>query len=169
MLNSDDSEVIICTILLTDYYKIHLLASRYICSSVTTLSCSTSLLCHMKSCMQLLYHFLIQVSSSFLVTLIVRIGLDINSWSGVIGKHDVRRCISNKLITTFFFFHLPTRNRTSWIHICSKYCHLIDSVIIRTNKNTGKLSMCVVECFTDHCLLLMNRIFLSSQPGALKK
>lgn len=60
-----------------------------------------------------------------------RVGSDSLSWEGVITKHGLGQCNSNgcllfqtcaehELLFTNTVFHLPTLNKISWLHPCSK-------------------------------------------------
>ena len=63
-----------------------------------------------------------------------RVGTDHQTWEGGIGSEGVGKCNSNgllllrkcELLITNTVFRLPTRRKTSWIHLRSKYSHLID-------------------------------------------
>ena len=61
-----------------------------------------------------------------------RVGTDHQAWNGTIGTQGVGKCNSNgllllktcsmhDLIITNTLFHLPTRNKTSWMHPRSKH------------------------------------------------
>lgn len=62
----------------------------------------------------------------------VKFGADYKTWEGVLGKHGIGKCNRNSLLlletySTFNLlmtnsvFHLPHRNKTSWMHPCSKH------------------------------------------------
>ena len=106
-----------------------------------------------------------------------RVGSNSTTWEGVIGKCGVGNCNSNGLLLlqicaehgllfTNTIFHLPTCNRTSWIHPHSKHWHLIDYVIIRKRDRQDMQvtrAMCGAECWTDH-FLIISRLNLHIQP-----
>ena len=71
-----------------------------------------------------------------------RVGTDLTTWKGVIGKNDVGKCNSNGLLllrtcaahdflikSTVLW--QPHRNRTSWMYPGYRHCHLIDFLITR--------------------------------------
>ena len=68
-----------------------------------------------------------------------RVGIDHQTWEGVIGTEGVGKCISNGLLLlrkcaeliTNTVFRSPARRKTSWMHRRSKHWHLIDYVIVR--------------------------------------
>ena len=57
-----------------------------------------------------------------------RVGTDHNTWSGVIGQKGtgkcnsnglllIQTCTANELVITNALFRLPTRNKTTWMHL----------------------------------------------------
>ena len=63
-------------------------------------------------------------------------------------------------------FQLPVRNRTSWMHPCSKHCHLIDYILVRQEDRSDvrvTKSMCSADCWKDH-RLLVSKLNLTVQP-----
>ena len=97
-----------------------------------------------------------------------RVGSDYSSWARVLGKNGVGKCNSNgllllescaaqKLLITNTVFRLANRNKTTWMHPCSKHWHLLDYVIVRQrDKKDVRVTkaMCGAECWTDHRLLI---------------
>ena len=70
------------------------------------------------------------------------VGKNNQAWEGVVVPHEVGKCNGNGLLVlrtctvhglaiTNNMFRLPTRNKTSWMHPCSKHWYLIDYVIVR--------------------------------------
>ena len=101
-----------------------------------------------------------------------RVRQDSTSWEVVLGKHRTRKCHSNSLLLlqtctkhnliTNTIFHLPTRNKTSWMHPCTKHWYLIDDVIDRWYVRV-KRAMCGAECWTDHRLII-SKLSIRGQP-----
>ena len=98
----------------------------------------------------------------------VRVGSDHHPWNGVIGFQGIGKCNSCGLlllwlcstynvVITNTHFHLPTCNKTSWMHPRSKHWHLIDYIITR-KKDTKDIrvtkAMSRADCWTDHRLIL---------------
>ena len=61
-----------------------------------------------------------------------RVGTDHQTWEGVIGIEGVgkcnhngllllKKCAEHELLITNTVFRLPTHNKTSWMHPCSKH------------------------------------------------
>ena len=83
-------------------------------------------------------------------------------------------CAKHNLFITNTVFHLPTRNKISWMRPHSKHRHLIDYVIVRvTDRRDVRVmkAMCGVECWTDHCLMiskLSSRVQPKTRPQGKK-
>ena len=62
---------------------------------------------------------------------------------------------------------MPTRNKMSWMHPCSKHWHLIDYVIVqRKDRQDVRVTktMCGADCWTDH-RLIVSKLNLRIQPA----
>ena len=70
-----------------------------------------------------------------------RVDTDHQTWEGVIetegvGKYNsnglllLKKCAEHELLITYTVFHLPTRNKRSWMHPRFKHWHLTDYVIV---------------------------------------
>ena len=91
-----------------------------------------------------------------------RVGTDHQTWEGVIGSEGVGKCAVHELLITNTVFRLPTRRKTTWMHLRSKHWHLIDYVIVRwKNRQDVRVTktMCGADCWTDH------RLVVSTQPA----
>ena len=107
-----------------------------------------------------------------------RVGTDYQTWEGVNGTEGIRTCNSNgllllkkcaehELLITNTLFHLPTRNKTSWMHPRSKHWHPIDYVIVRRKDRQDvrvTKTMCGADCWTDHRLVI-SKLNLRIQPA----
>ncbi|XP_063587786.1 uncharacterized protein LOC134765037 [Penaeus indicus] len=103
-----------------------------------------------------------------------RVGTDHQAWNNTIGKHGIgkynsngllllRTCAKHDLAITNTMFRLRTRNKTSWMHPCSRHWHLIDYVITRVrDRRDVRLTkaMCGAECWTDHRLIIARLNFI---------
>ena len=112
-----------------------------------------------------------------LINFNARVGQDSASWEGVLGKHGTWKCNKNgllvlqtctkhNLLITNTVFHLPTHNKTSWMHPCSKHWHLIDYVIVRHRDRQDvrvTRAICGAECWTVHCLII-SKLSIRVQP-----
>ena len=95
-----------------------------------------------------------------------RVGTDLQTWEEVIGTEGVGKCKSNgllllrkcaehELLITKTVFHLPTHNKTSWVHPGSKHWRLIDYVIVlRKDRQDvrGTKTMCGTEYAENQAL-----------------
>ena len=73
---------------------------------------------------------------------------------------------SHDLAITNTMFHLPTRNKISWMHPRSRHWHLIDNVIVRARDRWDvrlTKAMCGADCWTDHRLII-SKLNLHIQP-----
>ena len=107
-----------------------------------------------------------------------RVGTDHQTWEGVIGTEGIgkcnsngllplKKCAENELLITKTVFHLPTRNKTSWMHPRSKHWHLTDYVIERRKDRQDvrvTKTMCGADCWTDH-RLVVSKLNLRIQPA----
>nr|VZI32255.1 unnamed protein product [Spirometra erinaceieuropaei] len=70
------------------------------------------------------------------------VGIDHAAWSGVLGRNDLyvsndndllllRTCANHRLILTNTFFHLPTREKDTWMQPRSRLWHLLNRVLVR--------------------------------------
>ena len=71
-----------------------------------------------------------------------RVGIDHQTWEGVIGTEGIgvcnsnglrllKKCAEQELLITNTVFRLPTCNKMSWMHPRSKHWHLTDYIIVR--------------------------------------
>lgn len=113
-----------------------------------------------------------------------RVGSHSTSWEGIIGKYGIGSCNSNGLLLLqtcaqhellITIHDVPTRNRTSWMHPCSKHWHLIDYVIVRKKDRQDvrvTKSMCglgLADCWTDHRLIISKlNLHISPRCGSRK-
>ena len=107
-----------------------------------------------------------------------RVGTDHQTWEGLIVTEEVgkcnsngllllRRCAEHELLITNTVFRLPARNKTSWMHPCSKHWHLTDYVIVRRKDRQDvrvTKTMCGADCWTDHHRLVVSKLNLRIQP-----
>ena len=112
-----------------------------------------------------------------LVDFNARVGTDYQTWEGVLGTEEVAKCNSNgllplrkcavhELLITNTGFRLPTRNKTSLMHLCSKHWHLTDYVIVRRKDGQDvwvTKIMCGAYCWTDH-RFVVNKLNLCIYP-----
>ena len=106
-----------------------------------------------------------------------RVGTYHQTWQGVIGTEGIGKCNSNglllsmqcaeyELLITNTVFHLPTRNKTSWMHPCFNQWHLIDYVILRRKDRQDvsvRKTICGADCWTDHWFVV-SKLSLRVQP-----
>ena len=95
-----------------------------------------------------------------------RVGTDHQTLEGAIGSEGVGKCKSNgllllrkcaehELLITNTVFRLPTRRKTTWMHLRSKHWHLIDYVMVRRkDRQDGRVTktMCGADCWTEGLL-----------------
>ena len=107
-----------------------------------------------------------------------RVGTDLLTWEGVIGTEGVgkcnskgkgllflRKCAEHELLITNTISRLPTRNKTSWMHLRSSHWHIIDYAIVRRKDRHDvrvTTAMCDADSWTDHSLT--SKLNLRIQP-----
>ena len=72
------------------------------------------------------------------------------------GTLLLRTCTEHELLITNTVVRLPTRRKTSWMHLCSKHWHLINYAIVRRKDRQDvrvTQTMCGADCWTDHRLV----------------
>lgn len=101
----------------------------------------------------------------------VRVGKDHQFWHRIVGNQGIGSCNANGLLLlglcaecnlciTNTIFRLRTRDKTTWMHLCSRQWHLIDYVITRRKALRG-----ADDCWTDHRLMFSSpRIRLKPKP-----
>ena len=96
-----------------------------------------------------------------------RVGLDADSWKGVLDKHSVGNCNDNghlllelctelQPVITNTIFQQKDRLKTTWMHPWSKHRHFIDCVLVLKRGLKDVIHTKVMpsaECHTGHRLV----------------